>query len=103
MGIVSHNTEEMRAWANELKNNTNAYDNLVRDLYTIMQGFAGSADFKGGLSDTLINNINRMRPFFEEYSDTFLECIKYIVSTASDIDSDTSRLKQYIENNNVGA
>lgn len=103
MGIVSHNTEEMRAWANELKNNTNVYDNLVRDLYTIMQGFAGSSDFKGGLSDTLINNINRMRPFFEEYSDTFLECIKYIVSTASDIDSDTSRLKQYIENNNVGA
>ena len=103
MGIVSHNTEEMRAWANELKNNTNVYDNLVRDLYTIMQGFAGSADFKGELSDSLINNINRMRPFFEEYSDTFLECIKYIVSTASNIDSDTSRLKQYIENNNVGA
>lgn len=97
--IVSHNTELMRDWTGNLKNNTTVYDDLVNRMYTLIEQFAGSNDFKGGLSDEFVNVVLNRKQFFKDYSETFNECISVMNKTANKIDDDTNRLANMYNNN----
>ena len=48
--IVSHDTNAMRTWSNNVDQNSGDYDDLISKLYALVDQFVGSPQFKGGLS-----------------------------------------------------
>ncbi len=100
MSIVSHNTDQMREWSSTVDTKTGDYDSLIDRLYNLVEGFAGSANFKGGLSTDLLSNMTELRPQFLKYSTTFRDCTDLIRSRATGIDSDESALKSRIDRSN---
>lgn len=100
MAIVSHDTEGMRSWSTALDENSNNYDDLVARLYSLVDQFVGSADFKGGLSTDFEEMVVSQRPAFERYSQTFRECVELINQRATSIDNDEAELKNMINSAN---
>ena len=96
MSIVSHNTDQMRNWSNVMDTNAGDYDSLINRLYNLIEGFAGSEQFRGGLSTEFLNQIMDMKPQFLKYSATFRDCNDLIRSRAKAIDIDESNLKSRI-------
>ena len=93
MSIVSHNTDGMRDWSAVMDTNAGDYDSLINRLYNLVEGFAGSEQFRGGLSADLINRMTELKPQFLKYSSTFRDCTDLIRSRATGIDSDEAALK----------
>ena len=100
MVTVSHNTELMRSWSTTMTDKSNNYDDLVARLYSLVDQFVGSEDFKGGLSTDFEDKVISQRPAFERYSATFNECSDLINKTATNIDSDEAELKGAINRAN---
>jgi hypothetical protein len=100
MSIVSHNTDGMRDWASVMDTNAGDYDSLINRLYNLVEGFAGSEQFRGGLSTDLIDRMADLKPQFLKYSSTFRDCTDLIKSRAKAIDADESNLKGRIEKAN---
>ena len=100
MGTVSHDTSLMRDWSVKMDVNAEDYDALIIRLYTLVDQFVGSAEFKGGLSEDFMNNVMNQRKAFFDYSDTFRECANYIKSTSHGIDDDEHMLKNMMNTNN---
>lgn len=100
MSIVSHNTDRMRDWSSVMDTNAGDYDSLINRLYSLVEGFAGSEQFKGGLSTDLLNRMTELKPQFLKYSSTFRDCTDLIRSRAQGIDSDEANLKSRIEKSN---
>lgn len=100
MSIVSHNTDRMRDWSSAVDSKAGDYDSLIDRLYNLVEGFAGSANFKGGLSTDLLSNMTELRPQFLKYSSTFRDCTDLIRSRATGIDSDEAALKGKIDKSN---
>ena len=100
MSIVSHNTDRMRDWSSVMDTNAGDYDSLINRLYNLVEGFAGSEQFRGGLSSDLINRMTELKPQFLKYSSTFRDCTDLIRSRAKAIDVDESNLKGRIEKAN---
>lgn len=100
MAIVSHDTDLMRDWSSNIDERANDYDSLVTRLYTLVDQFVGSPDFKGGLSTDFENTVINQKPEFLKYSETFRECVELINTTATNIDSDESDLQSGINNAN---
>lgn len=98
--VVSHNTDSMRAWSGTMDANSNSYDDLINRLYTLIDQFAGSNDFKGGLSSDFLDKVLNQRQAFLNYSRTFEDCSEIIKSTATKIDSDEAQLRSIIERAN---
>lgn len=98
--IVSHDTELMREWSTTVEEHSNSYDDLISRLYAIVDGFVGSPEFKGGLSEDFFNTVISQRNNFMQYSDTFKECAKLISTKAGNIDSDEAQLKSMINRAN---
>lgn len=96
MSIVSHDTEQMRNWSGTMENNANDYDSLINRLYTLIDGFVGSEQFRGGLSGDFLEKVLSKRTTFMQYSDTFRECSELITQTAGRIDSDEEALRARI-------
>ena len=91
--IVSHDTNAMRDWSNNMDQKSSDYDHLVSSFYALVDQFVGSNEFKGGLSEDFYNLVISKRRDFEQYSDTFKECAKLISSRAGNIESDEAQLK----------
>jgi uncharacterized protein YukE len=91
--IVSHDTNAMREWSQNIETKSNDYDDLVNKFYAIVDQFVGSPQFKGGLSEEFFNVVMNQRNTFMQYSDTFRECAKYMNTKSSDIDSDEAQMK----------
>lgn len=100
MAIVSHDTDLMRDWSSNIDERANDYDSLVTRLYTLVDQFVGSPEFKGGLSTDFENAVISQKPEFLKYSETFRECVELINTTASNIDSDESSLQSGINKAN---
>lgn len=100
MAIVSHDTDMMRDWSTNVEERANDYDTLVNRLYTLVDQFVGSADFKGGLSTDFENTVVSQKPEFMRYSETFRECVDLIKQTATSIDSDEAELQSSINSAN---
>lgn len=100
MSIVSHNTDRMRDWSSAVDTKAGDYDSLINRLYNLIEGFAGSEQFKGGLSVDLLNNMNELKPQFLKYSSTFRDCTELIRSRATGIDNDEAALKGRIDKSN---
>ena len=45
--IVSHDTNAMRTWSNNVDQNSGDYDDLISKLYALVDQFVGSPQFKG--------------------------------------------------------
>ena len=75
MSIVSHNTDRMRDWSSAVDSKAGDYDSLIDRLYNLVEGFAGSANFKGGLSTDLLSNMTELYSLY--ISDNKLENIKF--------------------------
>ena len=91
--IVSHDTNAMRTWSNNVDQNSGDYDDLISKFYAIVDQFVGSPQFKGGLSDEFFNVVINQRNTFLQYSETFRECAKYMTTKAGNIDSDEAQMK----------
>lgn len=100
MSVVSHNTDGMRDWSAVMDTNAGDYDSLINRLYNLVEGFAGSEQFRGGLSSDLINRMTELKPQFLKYSSTFRDCTDLIRSRAKAIDADESNLKGRIDRAN---
>ena len=91
--IVSHDTNGMRDWSQNIEAKSNDYDDLINKFYAIVDEFVGSPQFKGGLSDEFFNGVMNQRNTFMQYSDTFRECAKYMNTKSANIDSDEAQMK----------
>ncbi len=100
MTIVSHDTNLMRDWSSNVEERANDYDTLVNRLYTLVDQFVGSSDFKGGLSADFENAVVSQKPQFMKYSETFRECVELINQTATNIDNDEAELQSNINSAN---
>ncbi len=100
MSIVSHDTTGMRDWSGAMENNASDYDSLINRLYTIIDGFVGSEQFKGGLSGDFLDKVLSKRSAFMQYSETFRECAELLTKTAGRIDSDEESLRARISRGN---
>ena len=100
MSIVSHDTDLMRDWSNTMDTNASDYDSLINRLYSLVDQFVGSEEFRGGLSTDFMDKVMSQKPAFIRYSDTFKECAELISSTAGRIDSDEAELKSAINSAN---
>ncbi len=98
--IVSHDTSAMRTWSNNMEANSGDYDDLVSKLYNLVDGFVGSPEFKGGLSEEFYNTVYNQRAAFERYSDTFRECAKYMTTRAGHIDDEEAQTKNMFNSAN---
>ena len=83
-----------------MENEFNEYDSLVNRLYSLIDQFVGSEEFRGGLSTDFMDKVMSQKPAFIRYSDTFKECAELISSTAGRIDSDEAELKSAINSAN---
>ena len=101
MSIVSHNTDQMRDWSAVMDTNAQDYDSLINRLYNLIEGFAGSELFKGGLSVDLLNQMTDLKPQFFKYSSTFRDCTDLIRTRAKAIDTDESNLRSRIDKSNT--
>ena len=100
MSIVSHNTDAIREWSNVMDDNAGDYDSLINRLYNLVEAFAGSELFKGGLSTDLLNKMAEVKPEFLKYSSTFRDCTELTRSIAKAIDTDEANLKSRITSSN---
>ena len=100
MGIVSHNTDEMREWSTNIKEHDNDFNDLINKLYSLIENFAGSEDFRGALSEDLLDHALEQKEEFLRFSDTFQECYKMVNDIASNIDEDEIYLRNKINNQN---
>lgn len=98
--IVSHDTSLMQNWSNTMQSNNSDYESLVRELYSLVEEFANSNDFKGGLSTNFLDTFLGRKQAFLDFAQDFNECSEYIKARARDIESDESYLKSKIESNN---
>ena len=76
------------------------YDSLINRLYNLVEAFAGSELFKGGLSADLLNKMTEVKPQFLKYSSTFRDCTDLTRSIAKTIDTDEANLKSRITSSN---
>jgi hypothetical protein len=90
----------MRNWSNVMDTNAGDYDSLINRLYNLIEGFAGSEQFRGGLSTDFLNQIMDMKPQFLKYSATFRDCDDLIRARAKSIDIDEANLASRIERAN---
>lgn len=100
MAIVSHDTNLMQNWSNNMQSNNSDYESLIRELYALVEEFASSDDFKGGLSTNFLENFLGKKQSFMDFSQAFNDTVDYIKSRARDIESDEAYLQSKIENNN---
>lgn len=101
MATISHNVELMQEWTSCMSENASNYDELVSRLYNLVNQFVGSEDFKGGLSTDFEENLNRLRPEFERYSETFKESIDFVNERANSISDAESELTNRINSGNL--
>ena len=99
-GIVSHDTDQMRNWSNTVDNNSGDYGSLIRSLYSLVEDFAGSSQFKGGLSSDFLNTFQAQKSEYLKYETTFNECAELIKNRAQNIDSDEAYLQSRINGSN---
>lgn len=98
--IISRDTDSMRNWSNTMNANAEDYSALIHKLYSLIQQFVGSNDFKGGLSTDFLEKISNLRPEFEKYSTTFEECSKLIKDTSIRMDNTDAELASRIARGN---
>lgn len=98
--IISHNTEAMRDWATVVTENSNLYSDQIEALYSLVDQFAGSPDFKGGLSTDFENQVIDLKPKFEEYAQVIEECVEIIKERATVIDDVESELDSSLKREN---
>lgn len=91
--IVSHDTNAMRTWSNNVEQSSGNYDDLVTRFYNLVDQFVGSPEFKGGLSEEFYNTVINQRQAFMNYSQTFRDCAEYMKTKAGNIDSDEAQMK----------
>lgn len=99
-GIVSHDTDQMRNWSNTMDSNSGDYGSLIRTLYGLVEDFAGSSQFKGGLSSDFLNTFQAQKGEYLKYETTFNECAELIKNRAQNIDSDEAYLQSKINSGN---
>ena len=99
-GIVSHSTDLMRGWSENINDKSNNYDELINKLYNLIDFFVGSEDFRGGITKDFEDSVISHREEFKRYSSTFRECTEYISKAATDIESDEAELKASFNNAN---
>lgn len=98
--IVSRNTDSMRGWANTMSANADEYSSLINRLYSLIEQFVGTEDFKGGLSTDFLTKMSELRPEFEKYSTTFEECSKLIKDRSIRMDNSDAELASRISRGN---
>ncbi len=99
-GIVSHDTDQMRTWSNTMDSNSGDYGSLIRTLYNLVEDFANSPQFKGGLSSDFLERFTAQKGEFLKYETTFNECSELVKSRAQNIDSDEAYLHSRINSAN---
>lgn len=98
--IVSHDTDKMRTWSTTMETNSSDYRNLIDELYSLVDEFAGSSIFKGGLSTDLSTNIEGQKTAYINYQTLFEEASDILKNRAQNIDSDEAYLQSRINQNN---
>lgn len=98
--IVSNNSDGMRNWSSNIQSSADDYDGLINRLYSLVEGFANSKDFKGALSDNFYNSFMAMKPNFLKYSSTFRDSAELINSRAANIDNNRAMLNSKINRQN---
>lgn len=98
--IVSHDTDQMRTWSTNMNSNAADYRNLIDELYGLIDEFAGSSMFKGGLSTDLATNTEGQKANFIKFETTFNDAADILKNRAQNIDSDEAYLQSRIQNNN---
>lgn len=100
MSTVSHNTSSMRNWSKDMDGSAENFDMLINRLYSLIDDFAGSKNFSGGLSNDFKTNVQDKKQKFLMYSTTFREASELVTKRAAKIDSDEAQLKSYFQRNN---
>lgn len=99
-GIVSHDTDQMRTWSSTMDGNSGDYGSLIRSLYNLVEDFAGSSQFKGGLSSDFLNTFQAQKGQYLKYETTFNDASELIKNRAANIDNDEAYLHSRINNGN---
>ena len=99
MGVVTHNTESMRAWSGNITNSANEYKDYISSLYNLVDTLV-SADFTGGLSKDFESSVLDKRDDFNRLGEVLDECADLITKTSNSIDNDEAVLKARIESHN---
>lgn len=98
---VSNNTQGMNEWSRNIESQADSYDELIRKLYTLVDQFANSEDFRGSLSKEFENTVLNQRQMFDSYSDTFRQCTEYMKRTANRIDAENDELAARMRSGNA--
>ena len=98
--IVSNNSDGMRNWSSNIQSSADDYDGLINRLYSLVEGFANSKDFKDASNVFFSLIILRMKPAFLRYSTTFRDCAELINSRAANIDNNRAALNNKINSQN---
>lgn len=101
MTTVSHNVELMQEWSTKMGDNSSYYDTLVDNLYTLIHQLAGSEDFRGGLANDFEEQMERIKPDFKRYSETFQDSIEYVKERTTQIQDDEQFLTNKINSGNL--
>lgn len=99
-GIVSHDTDQMRTWSSTMDGNSGDYGSLIRSLYNLVEDFAGSTQFKGGLSSDFLNTFQAQKAQYLKYETTFNDASELIKNRAANIDDDEAYLHSRMNNGN---
>lgn len=96
MAIV-HTIDELKICKQILAEEEGNYKKLVNNLYSLYDELKAN-DFKGEISDALMNKLGEKREFYNSYSTTLLELIDYLNTTINNIESDDAMLVAQAKN-----
>ena len=98
--LVGNNSDGMRSWSSNMDNSANEFDGSINKLYSLVEGFVNSRDFKGTLSDNFYNTFSAMRPDFLMFSEFFRGYSNLMKDRASKIDNTHSALNKMVNSMN---
>jgi len=94
--IVSHSTEAMNNWAKTRESDAEDFDTMVNELYSLIDQFVGTDEFRGGLAEDLRNNLDSYKSEFRKYSTTFREASDVMKKNANKIETNDAMHKRNI-------
>ena len=101
MANVGNDTSQMNEWSNNVDLKNQDYEQLIQKLYTLVDNFASSEEFKGSLSKEFENSVLNQKQMFESYSNTLRQCTDYMKTTSTKIDSQNEQLTAQFKSGNV--
>lgn len=101
MSIVAHDTELMEMWVNNLGDKNQYYMDAMSELFNSVNVLVGSPEFSGGVPENFQDRVLGKRANFDKYSQTFEDLCEFMKNKKTQIEDDTQRLVNEINNSSV--